>query len=200
MEYFITENGANNSSCSREGVTKLKEEERAIILGLSEIELKQQNVVAYGSDVDLFVFLLAGCKTIDDMDIQMKSLAGYISIAAVHEFTHNDVASALLPFHTLGGCDGVCDDGCDGGCDGGWDGGCDGGCDGGWDGEMQSLAERAKTFGPNDYLHHKIWQFHPGLLWLNSCCFKEVMLEFSKFICRLYCPQRTPKRLTSSFF
>lgn len=67
-EYFIAGNGVTHSFCSGEGVMNHKEEETAIILGLSEMEWKQQKVV-YGSDVDLFLLLLAHYDNIECIGI-----------------------------------------------------------------------------------------------------------------------------------
>ena len=69
------------------------------------MELKQQKVVVYENDGDLLVLLLARYNNIDCIYIQMKSLAGYTSITAVHEFLGHEVASALLPFYALTCCD-----------------------------------------------------------------------------------------------
>ena len=103
--YFIDWNRLTHSSFSWEGVRSDKEGKTAVILGLSEMELKQQNVAVYGNDVDLLVLLLAHYNNIDCLYIQMKSLAGYTSITAVHEFLGHEVLSALLPFYALTCCD-----------------------------------------------------------------------------------------------
>ena len=52
VEYFIVRNGLTHSSFSCEGVRSDKEGKTAVILGLSEMELKQQNVVyIYSNEV-----------------------------------------------------------------------------------------------------------------------------------------------------
>ena len=71
-----------------------------IILILSKMELKQQKVVVYQSDVTLLL-LMAHYDNIHCMGIQMKFLSGFTSITAVQEFLGHEVAAVFLLFHTL---------------------------------------------------------------------------------------------------
>ena len=93
------------SSDNEIGTTNHTEGETAIIMGLSMLRLREKRVLVYGSDVDLFVLLLAHYQNIDCSEIYMKSLSGYTCISAVHDFLGGEIASALLPFYALTGCD-----------------------------------------------------------------------------------------------
>ena len=103
--YFIAGNGVSISSFPCDLTNNHSEGETAIILGLSTIFLRGKSVLEYGSDVDLFALLLAHYDNIDCANIVMKSLSGYTSIKAVHDFLGSNVASVLLAFHGLTGCD-----------------------------------------------------------------------------------------------
>ena len=52
-------------------------------MGLSMLRLREKRVLVHGSDVDLFVLLLAHYQNIDCSEIYMKSLSGYACITAV---------------------------------------------------------------------------------------------------------------------
>ena len=72
--YFIAGYGVTLSSYTSRGVTNHSEGETALILGLSTWVLQEKHVVVYGSDVDLFMLLLAHYQNIDCSQIYMKSL------------------------------------------------------------------------------------------------------------------------------
>ena len=128
------------------------------------------NVVVYGSDVDLFVLLLAHYDKISCSHLQMKSLKGYTSITRVYEFLGQKVSSALLPFHTITGCD-----------------------------VTGKFSGRSKEFWTKKFLKERHNDsFVETLLSLYRCQFEEVMPEIEKFICRYYCPKNTVKRVASS--
>ena len=171
VEYFVAGNGVIYSSMTGgEGVTNHKEGETSIILGLSTIELKKRKVVVYGNYVDLFVLLLAHYENIDCMNIQMNSLTGYSSITAIYDILGHEVASALLPFHALTGCD-----------------------------VTGKFSGRTKDFWTKKFLAERSnGSFIQALLSLHLCQFDDVIPELSKFICRSYCPKTTPKRITDS--
>ena len=81
------------------------EGETAIILGLTAMNIEQKRVTVYASDSDLFALLLMDYSSFNCHELHMKSLTGYTSITAVHEFLGHVVAEALLSFHALNGCD-----------------------------------------------------------------------------------------------
>ena len=167
--YFIAGNGIILSS-SGTGTTNHTEGETAIIMGLSTLMLQDKRVVVYGSDVDLFVLLLAHYQNIDCLEIYMKSLSGYTCITAVRDFLGGDVAAALLPFHALTGCD-----------------------------ITGKVSGKTKDFWTKRFLSEQNNEnFIGALLRLHSCQSEEVVTEIAKFFCRSYCPKRAPKRVTES--
>lgn len=103
--YFIAGNGVSISSFPCCHINNHSEGETAIILGLSTMILHEKRVLVYGSDVDLFALLVAHHENIDCATIFMKSLSGYTCITAIRDFLGGDVASALIVFHALSGCD-----------------------------------------------------------------------------------------------
>ena len=56
-----------------------EKERPAIITGLCSVDLRHKRVVVYGSDVELFVLLIAHYQNIGCQMMFMKSLAGYTS-------------------------------------------------------------------------------------------------------------------------
>ena len=170
VEYFIAGNGLTFSSCTGEGTTNHKEGETAIIMGLSSMKLQEKRVVVYGNDVDLFVLLLAHYNNINCLDLHMKSLSGFTPITAVHDFLGSEVASALLPFHALTGCD-----------------------------VARKFSGRSKDFWTGKFLEERNNKnFIDSLLKLQNCEIESVIQELTRFICRSYCPKNTPKRITNS--
>ena len=170
VEFFISGNGLTFSSCSGEGTTNHKEGETAIIMGLSSLKLKDKRVFVYGSDVDLFVLLLSHYNNIDCLDLQMKSLAGYTSITDVYNFLGNDVASALLPFHAITGCD-----------------------------VTGKFSGKSKDFWAGKFLEKRSnEEFIDSLLKLQNLEIESVQPQLAQFICRSYCPKKTPRKIIDS--
>ena len=64
IAYFISGNGTILSSQTGHGETNHTEGETAIITGLCSVDLRHKRVVVYGSDVDLFVLLIAHYQNI----------------------------------------------------------------------------------------------------------------------------------------
>ena len=64
ISYFISGNGTILSSQTGHGETHHTEGETAIITGLCSVDLRHKRVVVYGSDVDLFVLLIAHYQNI----------------------------------------------------------------------------------------------------------------------------------------
>ena len=170
VEYFIAGNGITYSSRNGEGVTNHREGETAIIMGLSSMDLRQKRVIVNGNDVDLFVLLLAHYTHINCLEIHMKSLKGYTSMTSVYNFLGHNVASALLPFHALTGCD-----------------------------VTGKFSGRSKEFWAGKFLDNRLNNtFIVALLSLHTCQLENVVGELSKFICQSYCPKNTPKRITNN--
>ena len=144
------------------------EGETAIILGLSKLMLQGKQVLVYGSDVDLFVLLLAHYQNIDCSLIYMKSI--YTSISSVHDFLGKQTSSALLSFHAITGCD----------------------IAGKFSGKSKEFW--TKKFLQERY-NDKLIQ---ALLGLTSGILEENLSEIQKFFCRSYCPKRAPKRVMES--
>ena len=170
LVYFIAGNGMIFSSDIEIGTTNHTEGETAIIMGLSMLRLREKRVLVYGSDVDLFVLLLAHYQNIDCSEIYMKSLSGYTCITAVYDFLGGEIASALLPFHALTGCD-----------------------------ITGKLSGKTKDFWTKKFLSERNNEkFIRALLCLHSCQSEAVVNEIAKFFCRSYCTKKTPKRVTES--
>ena len=172
VQYFIAGNGVILSSQAGHSATNHTEGETAIIMGLSSIGLLQKRVVVYGSDVDLFVLLLAHYQNIGCREMFMKSLTGYTSITTVFNFLGHEVASALLSFHALTGCD-----------------------------ITGKFSGKTKEFWTKRFLAERTnMNFILALLTLHTCQSEEVINEIVRFFCRSYCPKRTPKRITESLY
>ena len=170
VDYFIAGNGVILSSQFENSTTNHTEGETAIVMGLCSLELLQKRVVVYGSDVDLFVLLLAHYQNIGYREIYMKSLTGYTSITAVFNSLGSEVASALLPFHALTGCD-----------------------------ITGKFSGKTKEFWTKRFLAERTnMNFIQALLSLHECQSDEVINEIASFFCRSYCPKRTAKRITKT--
>ena len=153
LVYFIAGNGVIFSSDIEIGTTNHTEGETAIIMGLSMLRLHEKRVLVYGSDVDLFVLLLAHYQNIDCSEIYMKSLSGYTCITAVYDFLGGEIASALLPFHALTGCD-----------------------------ITGKLSGKTKDFWTKKFLSERNNEkFIRALLCLHSCQSEAVVNEIAKF-------------------
>ena len=101
---------------------------------------------------------------------RMRSLSGFTPITAVRDFLESDVASALLPFHAVIGCD-----------------------------LAGKFSGRSKDFWTGKFLEERNNKnFIDSLLELQNCEIENVIQELTRFICRSYCPKNTPKRITNS--
>ena len=60
------------------------------------MNIEQKRVPVYASDSDLFALLLMHYSSFNCHELHMKSLTGYTSIIAVHEFLGPVVAKALI--------------------------------------------------------------------------------------------------------
>ena len=99
----------------------------------------------------------------------MKSLTGYTSITAVFNSLGSEVASALLSFHALTGCD-----------------------------ITGKFSGKTKEFWTKKFLAEQTnMNFIQALLSLQESQSDEVINEIASFFCRLYCPKRAAKRITN---
>ena len=106
VKYFIAGNSQTKSShYDQDDTNNHAEGETAIIIGLTVMNIEQKRVTVYASDSDLFALLLMHYSSFNCHELHMKSLTGYTSSTAVHEFLGPVVAKALLSFHALTGCD-----------------------------------------------------------------------------------------------
>ena len=100
----------------------------------------------------------------------MKFLTGYTSITAVFNSLGSEVASALLPFHALTGCD-----------------------------ITGKFSGKTKEFWTKKFLAEQTnMNFIQALLSLQESQSDEVINEIASFFCRSYCPKRTAKRITKT--
>ena len=170
IAYFISGNGTILSSQTGHGETNHTEGETAIITGLCSVDLRHKRVVVYGSDVDLFVLLIAHYQNIVCQMMFMKSLAGYTSITATFDFLGHQVASALLSFHALTGCD-----------------------------VSGKFSGKTKEFWTKRFLADRTnAAFIRALVSLQQFLSDNVVDEIVKFFCKHYCPKRTAKKFISS--
>lgn len=171
VAYIIVGNGTIISSYSPErDTTNHTEGETAIIMALSLLDVEEKHVVVFGNDVDLFVLLLAHYQNINCAALYMKSLSGYTSISEVYNFLGPNVSSALLPFHAFTGCD-----------------------------ISGKFSGRSKSFWTKKFLSERDNDdLIQALLSLHESQSVDIFNSLSSFVCRSYCPKRTPKKITDS--
>ena len=100
----------------------------------------------------------------------MKSLSGYTSITDVYNFIGDDVSSALLPFHAITGCD-----------------------------VTGKFSGKSIDFWTAKFLEERSnEELIDALLKLQNCEVDSVQPQITKFICRSYCPKKTPRKITDS--
>jgi hypothetical protein len=118
----------------------------------------------------IFAVLAMHYSTINCEELHMKSLLGYTSITTVYNFLGSGAAAAVLPFHSLTGCD-----------------------------TTGKFSGRSKEFWTGKFLSERNnVSFIQALNHLQQEPCEEIVNELTRFICRSYCPKSTPKRITNS--